>query len=59
MKPAHYFVTDIETDGPNPQENSMLSFACVVISENGDQIDEFETVLEPRIDRTQHIETME
>lgn len=26
---THYFVTDIECDGPDPSRNSMLSFASV------------------------------
>ena len=46
-----YFVTDIEADGPSPYENSMLSFATVVLSESGAQLGEFEAVLVPRADR--------
>ena len=29
--PTHYFVTDIECDGPDPARNSMLSLATVVV----------------------------
>lgn len=46
-----YFVTDIEADGPSPYENSMLSFATVVLSEGGVPLGEFEATLTPRPDR--------
>ena len=46
-----YFVTDIEADGPSPYENSMISFATVVLSETGEMRGEFEAVLTPRPDR--------
>ncbi len=46
-----YFVTDIEADGPSPYENSMISFATVVLSERGVALGEFEAVLSPRADR--------
>jgi len=36
--PAHYFVTDIECDGPDPALNSMLSFATVVVREDGAEL---------------------
>jgi len=48
---AHYFVTDIETDGPSPLENSMLSFASVALREDGKILGEFEAVLIPRNDK--------
>ena len=48
---AHYFVTDIECDGPSPLTNSMLSFATVVVREDGTLCGEFEAVLAPRPDK--------
>lgn len=45
QSPTIYIVTDIEADGPTPGENSMLSFASVAISEDGQVHGEFETVL--------------
>lgn len=46
-----YVVTDIEADGPDPDRNSMLSFASVAIDADGAVVDEFEAVLSPRADR--------
>ncbi len=43
-----FFVTDIETNGPNPDRNSMLSFATVVVNEAGHNVGEYEAVLEAR-----------
>ncbi len=57
-KLAHYFVTDIESDGPSPTTNSMLSFASVVVREDGDMVGEFEAVLQPRSDRQADKRTM-
>lgn len=54
-----YIVTDIETDGPSPLRNSMLSFASVAMNRRGDVLGEFETVLEARTDRAPDPETME
>ncbi len=42
-----YVVTDIEVDGPNPGENSMLSFASVAVDSDCKEFDEFQAVLEP------------
>ncbi|MGI9413432.1 MAG: 3'-5' exoribonuclease domain-containing protein [Hyphomicrobiales bacterium] len=56
---AHYFVTDIECDGPSPMTNSMLSFATVVVREDGELCGEFEAVLQPRPDRQPDERTME
>lgn len=42
-----FLVTDIETDGPAPWENSMLSFASVAIGGVGDRRGEFEAQLLP------------
>jgi len=56
---AIYIVTDIETDGPSPLRNSMLSFACVAMNRRGDILGEFETVLEQRADRAPDPTTME
>ncbi|MCC6468352.1 MAG: hypothetical protein IT563_08520 [Alphaproteobacteria bacterium] len=33
--PFVYLVTDIETDGPEPGRNSMLSFASVAVDQAG------------------------
>lgn len=41
-----YVITDVEVDGPTPGENSMLSFASVAIDDKGDEIDDFQAVLE-------------
>jgi hypothetical protein len=60
MEPyAHYFVTDIESDGPSPLKNSMLSFATVVVREDGRLCGEFEAVLKPRPDRQTDERTMQ
>lgn len=59
MALAFYFVTDVEADGPTPIENSMLSFASVVVREDGEIMGEFETVLERRADRQADSGTME
>lgn len=59
MTLAYYFVTDIEADGPTPTENSMLSFATVVVRQDGEVVGEFETVLEPRPDRKPDSGTMQ
>lgn len=56
---AHYFVTDIECDGPDPARNSMLSFASVVLREDGETCGEFEAVLAPRTDRAPDERTMQ
>jgi hypothetical protein len=55
---AHYFVTDIECDGPDPSRSSMLSFASVVLREDGELCGEFEAVLKPRGDRSPDTRTM-
>ncbi|MEM7424943.1 MAG: DNA polymerase III subunit epsilon [Pseudomonadota bacterium] len=44
---AVYVVTDVEVDGPVPGLNSMLCFASVAISPDGEEIGTFETVIEP------------
>lgn len=41
-----YIVTDIECDGPRPGVNSMLAFASVAVTANGEQHGVFEAVLE-------------
>ncbi|MEM7058094.1 MAG: ASCH domain-containing protein [Pseudomonadota bacterium] len=56
--PVFYFVTDIETDGPLASANSMLSFATVVVDQDGTHGDAFEAVLEPRPERAQDQATM-
>lgn len=53
-----FIVTDIESDGPTPLHNSMLSFASVAIEADGTRHGEFEAVLTPRADRTRNEQTM-
>ena len=53
-----FVVTDIEADGPNPRESSMLSFASVACDLTGRVLGEFEAVLEPRSDRAPSPDTM-
>jgi len=53
-----FIVTDIESDGPTPLHNSMLSFASVAIEADGTPHGEFEAVLKPRPDRTTNETTM-
>src|SRR5690606_23306588 len=54
-----FIVTDIESDGPTPLHNSMLSFASVAIEADGTRHGEFEAVLVPRSDRKPHETTMD
>ncbi|WP_084587706.1 ASCH domain-containing protein [Devosia riboflavina] len=56
---AIFIVTDIESDGPTPLHNSMLSFASVAIEADGTRHGEFEAVLKPKADRTQNEMTMD
>src|SRR5690606_30470269 len=56
--PTTFVVTDIESDGPNPLESSMLSFASVACDVTGRVIDEFEAQLLPRPDRQPNPDTM-
>lgn len=53
-----FVVTDIESDGHNPLESSMLSFASVAVDISGRVLDEFEAVLTPRADRQPNADTM-
>jgi DNA polymerase III alpha subunit (gram-positive type) len=53
-----FVVTDIETDGHNPLESSMLSFASVACDVTGKVLDEFQAVLTPRTDRKPNPDTM-
>ena len=53
-----FVVTDIEADGPNPLESSMLSFASVACDVTGKVLGEFEAVLAPRADRKASPDTM-
>ena len=55
---THYFVNDVETDGQSPLYSSMLSFATIVVREDGRIVGEFEAVLEPRSDKEPHPDTM-
>ncbi len=53
-----FIVTDIESDGPTPLHNSMLSFASVAITADGTPHGEFEAQLLARPDRTTNEQTM-
>lgn len=53
-----FIVTDIESDGPTPLHNSMLSFASVAIEADGTRHGEFEAQLLQRSDRTTNETTM-
>nr|WP_281175241.1 3'-5' exoribonuclease [Devosia epidermidihirudinis] len=53
-----FIVTDIESDGPTPLHNSMLSFASVAIEADGTRHGEFEAQLTQRADRTTNEQTM-
>ncbi|MFK4811520.1 DNA polymerase III subunit epsilon [Devosia sp. ZW T5_3] len=53
-----FIVTDIESDGPTPLHNSMLSFASVAIEADGTHHGEFEAQLTQRPDRTTNEQTM-
>lgn len=54
-----FIVTDIESDGPTPLHNSMLSFASVATEADGTRHGEFEAQLLARPDRTANEQTME
>ena len=49
--PVHYFVTDIEADGPSVYDHSMLSFATVCVREDGEILDQFEANMTPLSNR--------
>ena len=53
-----FIVTDIESDGPTPLHNSMLSFASVAIEADGTPHGTFEAQLLQRPDRTTNEQTM-
>lgn len=53
-----YFSLDIETDGPIPAANSMLSFGCVALDTEGNEVSTFEANLELLPDATPNPETM-
>ncbi|SEP63243.1 Uncharacterized protein YhfF [Devosia sp. YR412] len=53
-----FIVTDIESDGPTPLHNSMLSFASVAIEADGTRHGTFEAQLLARPDRTTNEQTM-
>lgn len=54
-----FIVTDIESDGPTPLHNSMLSFASVALEADGKRHGEFEAQLLQRADRTTNPMTMD
>jgi hypothetical protein len=47
MQTPVYIVTDIEADGPAPGRHSMLSFASVAVTADGEERGVFEAVLAP------------
>lgn len=53
-----YFSIDIETDGPIPAVNSMLSFAAVVFDPDGNILGSYEANLLPLPDAVQDAATM-
>ena len=53
-----FIVTDIESDGPTPLHNSMLSFASVAVEADGTRHGSFEAQLLQRADRTTNETTM-
>lgn len=53
-----FIVTDIESDGPTPLHNSMLSFASVAVEADGTRHGSFEAQLLQRPDRTTNETTM-
>lgn len=53
-----FVVTDIESDGHNPLESSMLSFASVACDVTGKVLSEFEGVMTQRPDRRADPHTM-
>jgi hypothetical protein len=57
-QPFCYLVTDIETDGPEPGGNSMLSFASVIVDQHGQQGNAFEACLEPLPDARSDPDTL-
>lgn len=57
--PVTFVVTDIETDGPSPARNSMLSFASVAIDYSGNVHGTFEAQLFPLADRAPAEKTMQ
>lgn len=54
-----YFSTDIETDGPIPGPNSMLSFGVVALTADGKELGSFEANLETLPDATPDPSTMD
>jgi hypothetical protein len=57
MAQAVYVVTDIECDGPTPGRNSMIAFASVAVTAEGEEKGVFEAVLEPLPDAVVDPET--
>jgi len=57
MAQAVFIVTDIECDGPSPGVNSMLSFASVAVTAEGEEKGVFEAALEPLPDARRDPET--
>ena len=58
MATETYFSTDIETDGPIPGHNSMLSFGTVAFSETGKELGSFTRNLELLPGAVQNPDTM-
>src|SRR6188768_1634276 len=55
---ACYVVTDIETDGPTPGENSMRSFASAVVMADGTLGETFAATLIPLPEAAPHPRTL-
>jgi hypothetical protein len=47
LKPEIYVSTDVETDGPIPGPNSMISFASIAFSRSGKELSQFSANLRP------------
>jgi hypothetical protein len=58
-KPELFFSADIETDGPIPGPYSMLSFGCVALTKDGEELGSFEANLETLSGASQDPNTME
>lgn len=59
MKPDIYFSTDIETDGPIPGQNSILSMGTAAFDETGKLIGTFSANFEQLLDARPDPQTME
>lgn len=58
MLPEVYFSTDIETDGPTPGINSMLSLGCAAFGMDGQTLGTYSANLQPLPNAVQDAKTM-